>query len=59
MVERLFLSLKFERVWPARYANHMEAKRDVADYIVNFYNSQRLHSTLGYQSPAAFERASQ
>lgn len=59
VVERFFLSLKLERVWPARYANHMEAKHDVADYIVNFYNSQRLHSTLGYQSPAAFERASQ
>ena len=27
-------------------------------YIVNFYNSVRLHSTLGYLSPNAFEHKS-
>jgi len=30
----------------------------VADYIVNFYNSVRLHSKLGYLSPNAFEQES-
>lgn len=58
-MERFFLSLKLERVWSAGYANHLEARCDIADYIVNFYNRQRLHSTLGYQSPAAFEQANQ
>lgn len=57
VMERFFLSLKRERIWQRDYANHPEAKRDIADYIVNFYNSMRLHSTLGYQSPSAFERA--
>ncbi|MGZ5006467.1 MAG: IS3 family transposase, partial [Methylobacter sp.] len=28
----------------------------VTDYIVGFYNSQRLHSTLGYRSPNVYER---
>lgn len=29
---------------------------DSADYIVGFYNSERLHSTLGHCSPNDFER---
>jgi len=28
-------------------ANHAPATREVTDYIVGFYNSVRLHSTLG------------
>ena len=55
-MERFFLSLKLERVWPKQYANHYEARADVADYIVGFYNTEHLHSTLGYKSPAAFEQ---
>ena len=55
-MERFFLSLKLERVWRKQYANHYEARADVADYIVGFYNTERLHSTLGYKSPAAFEQ---
>ncbi|HSI48935.1 MAG TPA: IS3 family transposase, partial [Ideonella sp.] len=48
-----FLNLKMERVWQRDYANHSEAQADIADYIVNFYNAVRLHSTLGYQSHAS------
>jgi transposase InsO family protein len=55
-MERFFLNLKMERVWQRDYANHGEAKRDITDYIVSFYNSTRLHSTLGYLPPAAYER---
>lgn len=56
VMERFFLNLKMERVWQRDYANHAEATRDIADYIVGFYNSCRLHSTLGYLSPNAYER---
>ncbi len=56
VMERFFLNLKMERVWRQDYANHQEAVRDVTDYVVGFYNSQRLHSTLGYLSPNGFER---
>ena len=44
MMERFFLNLKMERVWQRDYANHAEAMTDIADYIVGFYNSMRLHS---------------
>ena len=56
VMERFFLSLKMERVWLRDYANHGEATRDIADYIVVFYNSVRLHSTLGNLPPNAYER---
>lgn len=56
VMERSFLNLKMERVWQRHYANHGEARRDIADYIVGFYNCTRLHSKLGYLPPAADER---
>ena len=56
VMERFFLNLKMERVWQRDYANHWEAVQDVTDYIVNFYNANRLHSTLGYCSPNDYER---
>ena len=55
VMERFFLNLKMERVWQRDYANHGEAQVDIADYIVGFYNATRLHSTLGYRSPAQYE----
>ena len=58
VMERFFLNLKMERVWQKDYANHAEAMTDVADYIVGFYNCERLHSKLGNLSPNAFERES-
>ncbi|WP_199731329.1 IS3 family transposase [Paraburkholderia sp. RAU2J] len=55
VMERFFLNLKMERVWQRQYANHDEARRDINQYIVGFYNAVRLHSTLGYLSPVAYE----
>lgn len=55
VMERFFLNLKMERVWRRQYANHNEAIRDVTDYIVNFYNSRRIHSSLGYLPPNDYE----
>jgi putative transposase len=43
-MERFFLNLKMERVWQREYANQLEARKDVTDYIVGFYNCvRRLH----------------
>ena len=58
VMERFFLNLKMERVWQTDYANHGEAIRNITDYIVVFYNSTRLHSTLGYLPPNAYELTS-
>ena len=37
------------------YANHQEAQQSISSYILDVYNSTRLHSTLKYLSPNAFE----
>lgn len=57
VMERFFLNLKMERVWQRRYANPAEAVADITHYIVAFYNTHRLHSTLGYRSPTDYEKA--
>ena len=57
-MDRFFLNLKMERVWQRDYANHAEAMSDMADYIVGFYNSVLLHSTLGNLPPGALEQQS-
>lgn len=56
VAERFFLNLKMERVWQRQYANHAEAKADITDYIVGFYNCKRIHSALGNLPPAVYER---
>ena len=56
VVERFFLNLKMERVWQRQYANQSEAKADITDYIVGFYNCKRLNIVLGNLPPAAYEQ---
>ena len=55
VVESFFGSLKSERVLWRHYQTREEARQDILDYIVMFYNSRRLHSFLGYRSPDDFE----
>lgn len=55
-MESFFHSLKTERVHHRIYGTRAEAGRDLFQYIEGFYNSRRLHSALGYISPAFAER---
>ena len=53
--ESFFASLKKE-LWHRRsFADAGDAERAVFEYIEVFYNRERLHSSLGYVSPATFE----
>lgn len=56
VAESFFSRLKEERVRWRHYQTRREAKQDILNYITMLYNSQRLHSTLGYCSPNEFER---
>lgn len=51
MIERFFRSLKEESVWQHQFKTLDKAFPVIADWLEH-YNSQRLHSALGYQSPA-------
>lgn len=55
VTETLFGSLKVERLHDMRFATRRAAKDEVMGWI-QFYNSKRLHSTLGYLSPMDYER---
>ena len=56
VMERFFLNLKMERVWRRDYANHLEAEKDITEYIVGFYNCMRLHSARGNLPPIIYEQ---
>ena len=47
--------LKSERVHDRAYQTRDEARLDVFYYIEGFYNRNRLHSSLGYLGPEAYE----
>lgn len=55
-MESFFASLKKELVHDADFASRAEARGAIVEYIEVFYNSQRRHSSLGYVSPAEYER---
>lgn len=58
-MESFFSTLKIERTNRTDYRSRDEAKADVFDYVERFYNLRRRHSTLGYLSPADYEKAAE
>lgn len=54
-MESFWATLKTELVHHERYATHEQARASIFEYIEVFYNRKRLHSSLGYLSPEAFE----
>jgi putative transposase len=54
-MESFFGLLKRERVNQMHYRTREEARADIFEYIECFYNRKRLHSYLGYVSPADYE----
>ena len=55
-VERFFSSLKREWTGHRLYRTRQEAIDDVREYVAVYYNSRRLHSTLGYTTPLDYEK---
>ena len=55
-MESFFGTLKDELVHQRRYATREQARQSIADYIELYYNTQRLHSALDYQTPIEWER---
>jgi putative transposase len=55
VVESFFGTLKTELVHRHAWPTRSSAKTAIAEYIEIFYNRQRIHSALGYLSPAEYE----
>ena len=55
-MESFWGSLKNELLYQRRFATRAQARAAITEWIEVFYNRQRLHSALGYQSPVAFRQ---
>jgi putative transposase len=58
VMESFWGTLKQELLYQqrnGRFDSHAQARRMIFEYIEVFYNRQRRHSAVGYQSPEAFE----
>lgn len=56
MAESFVSTLKAE-IGATMFADQQAARTAVFDYIEGFYNPSRRHSSIGYMSPADYERA--
>ncbi len=57
MAESFVSTLKAELVSRREFPTRQAAKTAIFEYLETFYNTRRLHSSLGYMSPADFEEA--
>jgi len=55
MAESFVATLKTELLYRNRWPTRETARIGIFEYLEGFYNRRRLHSALGYKSPAEFE----
>jgi transposase InsO family protein len=56
-VERIIRTIKEEEIWCSDYESLSEARECIDDYVC-YYNRDRLHSSLDYQTPDEVYEAS-
>ena len=56
-MESFWATLKTELIDGRVFASQAEARSEIFWYIEVFYNRQRLHGALGFQSPLDFENS--
>ena len=56
VAESFFANLKNELIYWVNFKTRDEARTAIFEYIEVFYNRQRLHQTLNYQTPEQFEK---
>jgi transposase InsO family protein len=53
--ESFMKTLKYEEVYRMEYRDFSDARSCIGEFLERIYNQRRLHSALGYTSPAEFE----
>jgi len=53
--ESFLRTLKCEEVYLTQYRDLEDARERIGEFLESYYNRVRLHSSLGYRTPAAFE----
>ncbi|HSH30469.1 MAG TPA: IS3 family transposase [Thiohalobacter sp.] len=56
VAESFFSNMKNELIHHTLYEDREQARSAIFEYMEMFYNRQRIHETLGYISPAEYER---
>lgn len=54
--ERLMRTIKEEEVSLTEYQDLADARRQLGRFLDDVYNTKRIHSSLGYSTPAEFEQ---
>ena len=55
IMEAFWSTLKVELIYRREFDNQTQVRQALFEYIEVFYNRHRLHSALGYRTPAGFE----
>lgn len=56
VAESFFATLKKELVYRRTFTTRSDARQQIFEWIEGWYNGRRLHSTLGYLTPLAWEQ---
>ena len=56
LCESFFATLECELIWRRSFRTAAKPQREVFGFIEDFYKTRRLHSALGYESLANYER---
>ena len=55
IMESFYRTIKRELIQDENYENPEQAQKEIFKYIEMYYNTKRMHSSLGYLSPTQFE----
>ena len=55
-MESFYRTLKRELIQDSHFDTPEQAQKEIFNYIELYYNTKRLHSSLGYVSPSEFEK---
>jgi putative transposase len=51
-IERLWRSLKYENIYPSSYSTYSDTRIGISNYF-GFFNNERLHQSLNYNTPSS------